>query len=135
MYRLLRSALTTFYQLIALLNGSTSVREVFHHNRSIGSLYVKAFDGYELEVFCFKRQYLIKRQNSFFKGKIHTVFDVHCKISGEPPPMLIKVCQTKITFPPLIPVFLEESFHVHVLVNAYLDLIQRLLHEELVRDK
>lgn len=121
------------FQLVSAIKGEVTVKEIFKHKRNIGSIYVDIFYGYEVEVICLKRQYISKFSRSFYKSKIHTVFDVYCRVSGDPPEILARSLGTKITFPPLIPTCLDDSMHVRVLVNAYLDMIQKLINVELRR--
>lgn len=127
MTRMIKSFLTFIHQLLSALRGEIQVKEVFHNNRLIGSLLVSSFHGYDIEVFCQKRQYMRKHLKSRLRGKIHTVFDVYCELDGYPPDVLYKACQTRITFPALLPLYMDDKYHVTALVNAYLDMIQKLL--------
>lgn len=129
MSRLIKSFLTSIYQFFHLLQGEITVREVFKHNRVIGSMKVDVFHGCAIEVVCSKRQYIRNPGIRLFKSKMHTVFDVYGKIDGIAPPTLHQVLQTKITFPPMIPLYLDDQMHVKALVNAYLDMIESLLTE------
>lgn len=135
MTRLIKSIVTTLYQFLNLLRGNATIREVFQHNRSIGSLRVDVFFGYDLEVYCYRRQYVKEFDRSIFRPKLYTVYDVGCRVSGDPPSILKKALQTRITFPPLASVYLEDSIHVKLLVNAYLDMIQKLIYDDVSDEK
>lgn len=130
MRRFIKSLLTSIYQFYHLLHGEITVKEVFKHNRIIGSMKIKVFYGYDLEVVCSKRQYIRNPGIRLFKSKMHTVFDVYSRVDGQVPEVLRQALATSITFPPLVPLYLDDSVHVKALVNAYLDMVESLLDKK-----
>ncbi len=130
--RTLKSILNIIYRVFASFNGSIIVSRSFNHSKPIGSLRVITIDDYVIEVYCYKRQYLFKKARSIFGDKNKIVYDLSCRIEGSAPEILLLASELKVTLPPLVPSFVDEDYHLKILVNAYLDILK---HELLLQIK
>lgn len=125
----IKSMITSFYKLYLWVRGESTVTELFRHSKIIGSVKREFVEGYTLEIFCRRRQYVKKYHGSYFRGRIYTVFDVYSQTQDNAPMYIQRASLITISFPPLAPPFVDEHYHCRILINAYLDMLRIKLKE------
>lgn len=132
MERIIRAIFTTYYNLLSSIRGECSFKEIFKHNRIILRLKASSTSNYSIVINCRKRQYTRKNSNSYFYGKVYTVFDVFAEVDEHAPELIKNAFSVTISFPPLISLYASEEVHARLLINAYIDMVNVRLKDHIV---
>jgi len=127
--RLTKALLTSLFKIFSVIKGSSTVNEIFKHRKIVMSIDIVTTNGITIKVFCQKRQYIRSHENSLFKSKIYTVFDVFSKTPEFANENLKEAFSISVTFPPLVSKYVDDRVHARILINAYLDMVNVRLNE------
>lgn len=83
----------------------------------------KAFSGYEISIYCQRKQYCRRYQRRFIRPKYFVLYRVFCVIGTGAPADVIEACQLDVDIPQQLPRWVAEPAQRVAAISAYLDLV------------
>lgn len=112
---------------IGRLKGSKTVYETHSADNALGSLRGYSVRGYEITIFCQRKQYAVKYDKWYIPNVMRTSYRVVGVVTNDAPEALKQACDIYLD----LPSFISESNFSHEIrrsvVLAYLDLLEKRL--------
>lgn len=116
--------LSIFFMLCERMRGAKTVIEILGPNNALGNLQCTTDCGYQLTVFCQRKEYLVKYDKWYIPNRSHRTYRVMSLATGDVPCNLQKACELDVDLPEMVTSVAPEKFIAKTMINAYLDLLQ-----------
>lgn len=120
---LINSILVKLYFALEHLKGGKKLMPLPSNEEDILLVKAKYFFDYTLEIKVKRLVYVCSYENTFFKSKRFTTFEVSSKVDELTPDAIRKAFSKTYIFPRMLPEFIPLNKHMERAVNAYLDMI------------
>lgn len=124
---LLKGLLSAFFLYLERLKGRKTVYEVRLPKNALGHLTGFAVYGYEVSIYCQKKQYKRSYENRFIPDKYMSVYHVFSVVSNDAPERLREACELEADIPCQLSSFVDDEGQKQAAVLAYLDLLAHKL--------
>jgi hypothetical protein len=105
------------------LKGHTTVHEVKLPKNALGHLVGFAITGYEVRIYCQKKQYKRKYENWFIPDKNMVVYRVFSVVTNDAPERLKEACELDVDIPCQLSTVVDDDGQRDAAILAYLDLL------------
>lgn len=105
--------------------GTKTVHEIESHKNTLGHLKGYCVRGYQLTIFCQRREYLVKYDKWYIPNYRRYTYRVMSVVTNDAPPVLKKACELDIDLPCFVSHFHFNEILVKSAVHAYLDLLEK----------
>jgi hypothetical protein len=123
----LTTVLGILFMLWERITGTKTVYEIKGPNNALGNLYCKTNNGYQLTIFCQRKEYLVKYDRWFIPNKSINTYRVMSLAVGDVPCAIRKACELDVDLPQFVTTVAPEPYIAKTMINAYLDLLQAKL--------
>ncbi len=124
---LLKSLISAIFVYFEKLKGRKTVYEVRLPKNALGHLTGFNVSGYEVSIYCQKKQYKRKYDNRFIPDEFMTVYHVFSAVSNDAPEKLRAACELEADLPCQLSSFVDDEGQKEAAVLAYLDLLAQKL--------
>lgn len=111
------------------LKGEKTVYEVKLPKNALGHLVGFAVSGYEVRIYCQKKQYERKYKNWFVPDKRMVLYRVFSVVTNDAPERLKEACELDIDIPCQLSSFVDDEGQKDAAILAYLDILAHRLEE------
>jgi hypothetical protein len=118
-----------FLSVIENLKGNRTFIEIKNNKDTSNSITCYSIAGYQLNIYCYKKQYIYKYDNWFVPTKKYTSYRIFCVPTNGTPDDLTKICELDITLPALLPSCSSDIQQCKAAVAAYVDILTEHLNE------
>jgi len=112
------------FMLYDRIKGTKTVYEILGPNNALGNLQYTTDCGYQLTIFCQRKEYLVKYDKWYIPNRSHRTYRVMSLATGDVPCKLQKACELDIDLPSMVSNVAPEKYIAKTMINAYLDLLQ-----------
>lgn len=127
MVRFLKSVLGVVLFLFERARGPKTVTELKRAGNEMGSLKGFAIRGYEIAIYCQRKEYHIRYDRWWIPDRVEVTYNVFSVVSSEAPKALRQACERDVDLPALIHNWNFDNEIRRAQVNAYLDLLEKRL--------
>jgi hypothetical protein len=132
----LKRLLTRGYLWFERIKGPKKVSQaVVIQTERANTLRVIHQSGYDITIYCQRKEFLKEYEWDAMPTQTYVVYYVFSRATFDAPELIKQACRLEVTFPPLVPQYLDEEVQKRAAIDAYVDLItDKLLSlkEELV---
>lgn len=125
--------LKTFAAIILLLfercRGPKTVYEIKRIDNELGSLKGFSLRGYEVAIYCQRKEYHIVYQRWYIPNRTRMTYNVFSVVSADAPISLKKACELDVDLPSLINNWHFDNEIRRAQVHAYLDLLEKRMRK------
>lgn len=125
---LFKSLLNAFFLYLEKLKGRKTVYEVKLPKHALGHLAGFAVAGFEVRIYCQKKQYKRSYDNRFIPDKYMAVYSVFSVVSNDAPERLRQACELVADIPCQLSSFVSDEGQKDAAIQAYLDLLVHKLN-------
>lgn len=111
--------------LFERLRGSKTVYESKRPDNSMGSLKGFTVRGYEVAIYCQRKEYHVKYDRWYIPNRVRVTYNVFSVVTNDAPKALRKACELDVDLPALIHNWNFDNEIRRAQVLAYLDLLER----------
>jgi hypothetical protein len=123
--RIVKTLFGVVLLLFERLRGSKTVSEIKRPDNSLGSLKGFAVRGYELAIYCQRKEYHVKYDRWYIPDRIEVTYNVFSVVSNDAPKALRKACELDVDLPALVHNWNFDNEIRRAQVHAYLDLLEK----------
>lgn len=121
--QLLKRMLSVAFLFLEKLKGKKTLHEVKLPKNALGHLVGFAVSGYEVRIYCQKKQYKRKYDNWFVPDKNMVVYRVFSVVTNDAPERLKEACELDVDIPCQLSPFVDDEGQKDAAILAYLDLL------------
>lgn len=125
---LLKRLLSGIFLYFEKLKGKKTVYEIRLPKNALGHLTGLNVSGYEVRIYCQKKQYKRSYDNRFIPDKYMTVYNVFSVVSSDAPEKLRDACELEADIPCQLSSFIDDDGQKDAAIQAYLDLLAHRLN-------
>jgi hypothetical protein len=115
--------LSVVFLFLEKLKGKKTLHEVKLPKNALGHLVGFAVSGYEVRIYCQKKQYKRKYDNWFVRDKSMVVYRVFSVVTNDAPDRLKEACELDVDIPCQLSPFVDDEGQKDAAILAYLDLL------------
>lgn len=119
----LKRMLSVVFLFLEKLKGKKTLHEVKLPKNALGHLVGFAVSGYEVRIYCQKKQYKRKYDNWFVRDKSMVVYRVFSVVTNDAPDRLKEACELDVDIPCQLSPFVDDEGQKDAAILAYLDLL------------
>lgn len=120
---LLKSLLSDLFLYFEKLKGKKTVYEIKLPKNALGQLVGYAVDGYEIRIYCQKKQYKRQYNSRLIPDKDTVVYRVFSVVSSDAPDLLREACELDVDIPCQLSALVDDEGQKDAAIQAYLDLL------------
>jgi hypothetical protein len=87
------------------------------------SLRVIHQSGYDITIYCQRKEFLKEYEWDAMPSRTYVVYYVFSRPTPDAPDLIQQACRLEVTFPPLVPEYVEDEIQKRAAIDAYVDLI------------
>ena len=130
---ILKNLVGAILWILERTRGTKSVIEVKRTNNELGSLKGFAIRGYEVAIYCQRKEYSIRYDHWYIRDRTKLTYNVFSVVSNDAPKALRIACELDVDLPALVSNWNFDNEIRRAQVHAYLDLLEkRMLQHETV---
>lgn len=120
---LLKSLLSDLLLYLERLKGKKTVYEVKLPKNALGHLVGYAVSGYEVRIYCQKKQYKRMYDSRLIPDKDTVLFRVFSVVSNDAPALLREACELDVDIPCQLSPLIDDEGQKDAAIQAYLDML------------
>lgn len=124
MMRLLQLLVGVVLLLFERWRGPKTVYEIKRPDNSLGCLKGFTVRGYELAIYCQRKEYHVKYDRWYIPNRVRVTYNVFSVVTNDAPVALRKACELDVDLPALIHNWHFDNEVRRSQVHAYLDLLE-----------
>lgn len=107
------------------IRGPSTVHEMKHTQQHLGSLTGVSIRGYEVAIYCQRKEYHVVYEKWYIPNNIRRAYNVFSVVSNDAPKALRKACELDVDLPELSHRWNFETEIRRAQVHAYLDMLEK----------
>lgn len=115
--------------LFERLRGPKTVYEIKRPQNTLGSLKGFAVRGYEIVIYCQRKEYHVKYDRWYIPDRIEATYNVFSTVTSDAPQALRDACELDVELPALIHDWNFNNVIRRAQVHAYLDLLEARMNK------
>lgn len=123
--RCLKTILGIALFLFERWRGPKTVYERRQPNNQLGCLKGFAVRGYEIIIYCQRKQYVVEYERWYVPNRVTTTYQVFSVVTNDAPKALRKACELDVDLPALVHNWNFDNEIRRAQVLAYLDLLEK----------
>lgn len=127
--RFVKSLLGVVLFLFERIRGPKTVHEVKRPGNEMGSLKGFAVRGYEIAIYCHRKEYHVIYQRWWIPNRLKVTYNVFSVVSNDAPKALRKACELDVDLPALVHNWNFDNEIRRAQVLAYLDLLEKRMNK------
>lgn len=124
MMRTIRLLVAVVLLCLERIKGPKKVYEIKRPANAMGCLKGFTVRGYELAIYCQRKEYHVKYDRWYIPNRITVTYNVFSRVTNDAPKALQKACELDVDLPALVHNWNFDNEVRHAQIDAYLDLLE-----------